>query len=93
MKDGLAKLGKRIVPILFPDSHLSHAASCLYPYPCEEAASLTLIVLANRLPRQFFYDKRKMEIKKEFPFLILLACYILHLNFKPALKLTVVNLN
>lgn len=41
----LVKLGKRKtykVPILFPEHHLSHAASAFYPSPFNEAAILTL---------------------------------------------------
>lgn len=42
LKDELAKLGKGKVPILFPEHHLSHAASAFYPSPFEEAAILTI---------------------------------------------------
>ena len=38
----LAKLGDGKVRILFPEHHLSHAASAFYPSPYEEAAILTL---------------------------------------------------
>lgn len=41
----LVKLGKDAnskVPVLFPEHHLSHAASAFYPSPFEEAAILTL---------------------------------------------------
>lgn len=41
----LEKLGKtkgHKVPVLFPEHHLSHAASAFYPSPFEEAAILTL---------------------------------------------------
>ena len=42
LKDELAKLGSGKVPILFPEHHLSHAASAFYPSPFEEAAILTI---------------------------------------------------
>lgn len=45
LKDELAKLGRQKtskIPILFPEHHLSHAASAFYPSPFKEAAILTL---------------------------------------------------
>lgn len=42
LKEELAKLGKGKIPILFPEHHLSHAASAFYPSPFEEAAILTI---------------------------------------------------
>ncbi len=42
LKDELAKLGEGKIPILFPEHHLSHAASAFYPSPFEEAAILTI---------------------------------------------------
>ena len=36
------KMGKTNTPILFPEHHLSHAASAYYPSPFEEAAILTI---------------------------------------------------
>lgn len=42
LKEELAKLGKGKVPILFPEHHLSHAASAFYPSPFDEAAILTI---------------------------------------------------
>jgi carbamoyltransferase len=38
----LGKLGEGKVPVLFPEHHLSHAASAFYPSPFEEAAILTI---------------------------------------------------
>ena len=38
----LAKLGNREARLLFPEHHLSHAASAFFPSPFEEAAILTL---------------------------------------------------
>jgi len=42
MKEELSKLGNKKIPILFPEHHLSHAASAFYPSPFEEAAVLTI---------------------------------------------------
>jgi carbamoyltransferase len=42
LRDELSKLGRGKVPLLFPEHHLSHAASAFYPSPFEEAAILTI---------------------------------------------------
>jgi carbamoyltransferase len=42
LRDELAKLGPGRPPLLFPEHHLSHAASAFYPSPFEEAAILTI---------------------------------------------------
>lgn len=42
LRDELAKIGPGPVEIVFPEHHLSHAASAFYPSPFEEAAILTL---------------------------------------------------
>jgi carbamoyltransferase len=42
LRDNLAALGPGDVPILFPEHHLSHAASAFYPSPFEDAAILTI---------------------------------------------------
>jgi len=42
LRDELKKLGEAKIPILFPEHHLSHAASAFYPSRFEEAAILTL---------------------------------------------------
>lgn len=42
LNDELAKLGTKKLPILFPEHHLSHAASAFFPSPFEEAAILTI---------------------------------------------------
>ncbi|MCP4718333.1 MAG: carbamoyltransferase, partial [Desulfobacteraceae bacterium] len=42
LKDELAKIGAGKVRLLFPEHHLSHAASAFYPSPFEEAAILTI---------------------------------------------------
>ncbi len=42
LKDELAELGQGKPRMLFPEHHLSHAASAFYPSPFKEAAILTL---------------------------------------------------
>ena len=42
LRQHLHTLGKKEVPLFFPEHHLSHAASAFYPSPFEEAAILTL---------------------------------------------------
>ncbi len=42
LREELSQLGASRVPILFPEHHLSHAASAFYPSPFEEAAILTI---------------------------------------------------
>lgn len=42
LNDELKQFGKEKIPVLFPEHHLSHAASAFYPSPFEEAAILTI---------------------------------------------------
>ena len=42
LKEELNKLGDKKIPILFPEHHLSHAASAFYPSPFNDAAILTI---------------------------------------------------
>jgi carbamoyltransferase len=42
IRDELAKVSPGRPPLLFPEHHLSHAASAFYPSPFQEAAILTL---------------------------------------------------
>jgi carbamoyltransferase len=42
LRDELKTLGDEKIQILFPEHHLSHAASAFYPSPFEEAAILTI---------------------------------------------------
>ncbi|MCK0146030.1 carbamoyltransferase [Arenibacter sp. F26102] len=42
LKDELRKIGISKIPILFPEHHLSHAASAFFPSPFREAAILTI---------------------------------------------------
>jgi carbamoyltransferase len=42
LREEIAKLGKGKPEFIFPEHHLSHAASAFYPSPFEEAAILTI---------------------------------------------------
>ena len=42
LQEQLQKFGTAKIPLLFPEHHLSHAASAFYPSPFEEAAILTI---------------------------------------------------
>lgn len=42
LEDDLSRIGETGSPLLFPEHHLSHAASAFYPSPFEEAAILTV---------------------------------------------------
>jgi carbamoyltransferase len=42
LKDEFKKFGNSKIPVLFPEHHLSHAASAFYPSPFEDAAILTV---------------------------------------------------
>ncbi len=42
LKEELGKLGNKKIPVLFPEHHLSHAASAFYPSPFSESAILTI---------------------------------------------------
>ncbi len=42
MKRELSKLGTKKIPIVFPEHHLSHAASAYFPSPFDTAAILTI---------------------------------------------------
>jgi len=65
----LAKLGEGKVPVLFPEHHLSHAASAFYPSPFEEAAILTIDGVGEWATTIIGHGKdNKIEIKKELRF-------------------------
>ena len=68
----LAKVGpydKSKVKLLFPEHHLSHAASAFYPSPFEEAAILTLDGVGEWATASICYGKGKdIKILKELRF-------------------------
>ena len=69
LKEELAKLGTGKVPILFPEHHLSHAASAFYPSPFEEAAILTIDGVGEWATTTIGHGKgREIEMKQELHF-------------------------
>lgn len=68
----LEKLGKTKgikIPVLFPEHHLSHAASAFYPSPFEEAAILTLDGVGEWATAIIAHGKGKqIEILRELRF-------------------------
>lgn len=70
--DGLAQLGnfnKKKVKILFPEHHLSHAASAFYPSPFKEAAILTIDGVGEWATASISYGKNgNIELLKELNF-------------------------
>lgn len=69
LNDELAKLGDKKVPVLFPEHHLSHAASAFYPSPFEEAAILTLDGVGEWATTTIGHGKGKeIQILRELDF-------------------------
>ncbi|MBI9036804.1 MAG: carbamoyltransferase [Bacteroidales bacterium] len=69
LREELRKLGKGNIQILFPEHHLSHAASAFYPSPFEEAAILTIDGVGEWATSTICYGKsNQIEIKKELDF-------------------------
>ncbi len=69
LNEELAKLGNKKVKVLFPEHHLSHAASAFYPSPFEEAAILTLDGVGEWATTTIALGKgNKIEILKELDF-------------------------
>jgi len=68
----LAKVGpynKKTVKLLFPEHHLSHAASAYYPSPYEDAAILTVDGVGEWATASICYGKGKdIKILKELRF-------------------------
>ena len=69
LKKELNKLGNKKIPILFPEHHLSHAASAFYPSPFEEAAILTIDGVGEWATTTFGYgDGNNIKMIKELHF-------------------------
>ena len=70
--DGLKEVGnydKKQVKLLFPEHHLSHAASAFYPSPFEEAAILTIDGVGEWSTATIGYGQdNKVTIQKELHF-------------------------
>jgi carbamoyltransferase len=69
LRDELANIGPGRVEIVFPEHHLSHAASAFYPSPFEEAAILTLDGVGEWATTTIGHGKGKdIEILQELDF-------------------------
>ena len=83
----LAKLGEGKVRILFPEHHLSHAASAFYPSPYEEAAILTLDGVGEWATTAIGYGKgKRITLLRELDFPhslgLLYAAFTYYCGFK-----------
>ncbi len=69
LREELSKLGSEKIPILFPEHHLSHAASAFFPSPFEKAAILTIDGVGEWATTTIGYgDRNKIEISQELHF-------------------------
>ena len=69
LNEELAKLGDGKIRVLFPEHHLSHAASAFYPSPYEDAAILTLDGVGEWATTTIGYGKGKdIKILRELDF-------------------------
>ncbi len=69
LKKELSNFGQKKIPILFPEHHLSHAASAFYPSPFKEAAILTVDGVGEWATTTIGYgNESNIEIKKELHF-------------------------
>lgn len=65
----IQKFDKKQVKLLFPEHHLSHAASAFYPSPFEDAAILTLDGVGEWATASIGHGKgKKLSILKELKF-------------------------
>ncbi len=86
----LSKVGnfdKKKIKLLFPEHHLSHAASAFYPSPYEEAAILTIDGVGEWATASICYGKGKeIKILKELRFPhslgLLYSAFTYYLGFK-----------
>ena len=87
LKEELAKLGSGKVPVLFPEHHLSHAASAFYPSPFQEAAILTIDGVGEWATSTIGYGERnKITILRELHFPhsvgLLYSAFTYYIGFK-----------
>lgn len=69
LREELAKIGDGNVPLLFPEHHLSHAASAFFPSPFQEAAILTIDGVGEWATSTIGYGNgNKITILKELHF-------------------------
>lgn len=81
------QLGKRKIPLLFPEHHLSHAASAFYPSPFEEAAILTIDGVGEWATTTISYgNNNEIKVCKELHFPhsvgLLYSAFTYYLGFK-----------
>ena len=68
-RSNIDKIDWKKTPLLFPEHHLSHAASAFYPSPFEDAAILTLDGVGEWTTTSVCHGKgNKIEIKEEIRF-------------------------
>ena len=87
LKEELSKLGNKKIPILFPEHHLSHAASAYYPSPFEEAAILTIDGVGEWATTTIGYgNKNNITMLKELHFPhsvgLLYSAFTYYIGFK-----------
>ncbi len=87
LNEELAKLGNGKVPILFPEHHLSHAASAFYPSPFQEAAILTIDGVGEWATSTIGYGEwNKITILRELHFPhsvgLLYSAFTYYIGFK-----------
>ncbi len=90
IRDALQKIQpfqKKKLRILFPEHHLSHAASAFYPSPFEEAAILTIDGVGEWATTTICYGRgSKIEIRKQLNFPhsvgLLYSAFTYYLGFK-----------
>jgi len=86
IRKGISQFGNSKIPILFPEHHLSHAASAYYPSPFNDAAILTIDGVGEWATTTICHGKaNKITILKElhFPHSIglLYAAFTYYLGF------------
>lgn len=85
--DKIEKYNKKKMELLFPEHHLSHAASAFYPSPFEEAAILTIDGVGEWTTASISHGKNnKITILKELHFPhslgLLYSAFTYYLGFK-----------
>ncbi len=69
LRKELSRFGDKKIPILFPEHHLSHAASAFYPSPFKEAAILTIDGVGEWSTTTIGYGSgNKIQMLKELHF-------------------------
>ena len=87
LNEELAKLGAGKVSVLFPEHHLSHAASAFYPSPFQDAAILTIDGVGEWATSTIGYGERnKITILRELHFPhsvgLLYSAFTYYIGFK-----------